>query len=463
MVRTQTRPTGGVRNPPARPAGGVRNPSEPSGVTRVGVRPVQRPANETLAASQASPQSLAASYVGASPERVAAVQSTATQRPFMAGYGSTNISVNQPDFDQFREFGDSVMQEYQRSTAPEIEARRARLNQDLVNRGITPGSEAYEREMTRFGQMENDLFNTAQRSALAQGLEAQQQQWAQGFGQSQINAGLAQSRMAADASMYGADIGREGALERLLAGLGQQESEFGRTLDEGTRRFDLGFGEDARRYNQGFGEDVRRYNQGFGEDMRRFNAGFGENQRQFDSQFGLASGQADFNNLMSFLGYNLDVSGFNNQAQQTDFSNLANLLGGFLPNAPFVPIDAGGAYDSRLAAQQARTGVRSNNYQTTMEGIGTLGSALIMSDRNIKHDIEPVDNTEQLEALRRVPVSRWKYNGEEREHIGPMAQDFGAEVTGDPDAKEIYAVDAIGTLIASVQALADRVDAMEAR
>lgn len=349
--------------------------------------------------------------------------------PFNAG--STQVQVTPPDFDQFRDFGDIILQEYQRTTAPEIERRRARMNQDLINRGITPGSEAYEAEMTRFMQMENDAFNTAQRGAVTQGLAAQNQAFNQGLGQAQINAAMNQARlsndasrygslMGAQASMYGADQNREGALERLLAGLNQQESEFSRNL--------------------------------------------GQRESEFGRQFGLAEGQADFGNLMSLLGFGSAVTNQNNNALWNDRQFAGNLLGGFMPNAPFVPINAGGAFNTNLNAQNANAQMRQQQNDAFWGSVGQLGATLpfFFSDRSIKTNIQPVDEDEVLDSLRRIPVSRWQYIGDDVEHIGPMAQDFGEHINGEPESKQISVIDAIGALTASVQALADRMDVVEA-
>jgi len=347
--------------------------------------------------------------------------------------GSTQVQVQPFDFDQFREFGDSVMQEYQRTTAPQIEQQRARMNQDLINRGITPGSEAYDYEMDRFMRTENDLFNTAQRSALAQGLAAQNQAFTQGLGQAQINAGLQQAGMAAaaqraaassaaGASRYNADQNRAGSLERLLASLNQQESEFGR--------------------NFGLAQDQ-----------------FGLAQ----DQFGLAEGQADFANLMSLLGYGADVTNINNNALNNDRGFASGMVGGFMPGANFVPINAGGAFGTSANAQANAANAVNAGRNGLFGALGGIGSAAIgASDRNIKTDIKSVDNDQILEQVRKVPVSRWKYKGDSVEHIGPMAQDFGENITGDKNAKFYHMIDAIGTLMASVQALADRIDSMEA-
>ena len=280
--------------------------------------------------------------------------------------GSTSVNVSPMQYEEFREFGDSIMQEYERNIEPEIEQRRARVNQDLVNKGLTPGSEAYEREMDRFMRMENDLFQTAQRGALEQGLMAQNQAFTQGLGQANINAGLKQAQIGADASMYGVDQSRAGALERLIAGLDQQESEFAR-----------GLGQRESEFSRNFGQRQDEFDSTFGEGQRQFNANLGQRQDQFGRTMDLNEGQADFGNLASLLGLGMDYAGFNNNALANDRQFAGGIVGGFQPGAPFVPINAGGAYNTQLNAQTARQNIRGQNSNSMFGGIGSLGGALL--------------------------------------------------------------------------------------
>ena len=61
---------------------------------------------------------------------------------------------------------------------------------------------------------------------------------------------------------------------------------------------------------------------------------------------------------------------------------------------------------------------------------------LCISDRNLKRAITPVDTQSVLEAVRRLPLSTWRYRDEPGSvrHLGPMAQDFRAAFgLGDDD------------------------------
>lgn len=81
------------------------------------------------------------------------------------------------------------------------------------------------------------------------------------------------------------------------------------------------------------------------------------------------------------------------------------------------------------------------------------------SDRNIKMDIQPVDSARVLKAVSRLPIQAWRYRTQpEAQHLGPMAQDFAAELGLGADDRVIAAVDASGVALAAIQALNARVE-----
>jgi hypothetical protein len=90
---------------------------------------------------------------------------------------------------------------------------------------------------------------------------------------------------------------------------------------------------------------------------------------------------------------------------------------------------------------------------------------LCISDRNLKRAITPADTRTVLEAVRRLPISSWRYRDEPERvrHIGPMAQDFRAAFGLGDDDRSYHAVDAHGVSLAAIQALSRLLEADERR
>ena len=82
-----------------------------------------------------------------------------------------------------------------------------------------------------------------------------------------------------------------------------------------------------------------------------------------------------------------------------------------------------------------------------------------MSDRNLKRDIEPVDEQGVLESVARIPVSTWSYKNDDPSvrHLGPMAQDFHAAFGLGSTDRAYDPIDAHGVELAAIKALYERV------
>jgi hypothetical protein len=87
-----------------------------------------------------------------------------------------------------------------------------------------------------------------------------------------------------------------------------------------------------------------------------------------------------------------------------------------------------------------------------------------MSDRKLKENLAPVDPQAVLEQVGELPLSTWNYISQEDEirHIGPMAQDFYAAFGVGENDTTITAIDGDGVSLAAIQALYERVLALEA-
>lgn len=82
--------------------------------------------------------------------------------------------------------------------------------------------------------------------------------------------------------------------------------------------------------------------------------------------------------------------------------------------------------------------------------IGTLSQG---SDINRKHSIESIQYNDILHKVSELDVYQWKYNGEDKLHIGPMAQDFYKAFKLNDDDTSIATVDIDGVALASIKAL----------
>ncbi|MDP9000789.1 MAG: tail fiber domain-containing protein [Myxococcota bacterium] len=87
-----------------------------------------------------------------------------------------------------------------------------------------------------------------------------------------------------------------------------------------------------------------------------------------------------------------------------------------------------------------------------------------MSDRNLKRDIEAVNEQAVLESVARMPISTWSYKSDDPSvrHLGPMAQDFHAAFGLGSTDRAYDPIDAHGVELAAIKALYERVQKEEA-
>ena len=111
------------------------------------------------------------------------------------------------------------------------------------------------------------------------------------------------------------------------------------------------------------------------------------------------------------------------------------------------------------------TRIFSNTAATTgvllASGAGTWS---MVSDRDAKEDVEPVDGRDVLERLAGLEISTWTYRSQAGEvrHMGPMAQDFHAAFGLGLGEKTIDSLDPSGVALAAIQGLQARLAEDEA-
>jgi hypothetical protein len=111
---------------------------------------------------------------------------------------------------------------------------------------------------------------------------------------------------------------------------------------------------------------------------------------------------------------------------------------------------------SPLARPSATSGV---DQRTAWPGASETMS--VLSDRNAKQDLIPINSLQVLERVSRLPIQSWAYtNSASVRHLGPMAQDFHAAF-GLGEDRQIAAVDADGVALAAIQGLNIRLEERE--
>ena len=106
---------------------------------------------------------------------------------------------------------------------------------------------------------------------------------------------------------------------------------------------------------------------------------------------------------------------------------------------------------------QTQQSTNQPNYAAMAASLAAAG-IIAASSRDAKQALELVDPFEVLNQIRTIPIGTWEYKADPGvRHIGPMADDF-KEGFGVGTDQAIAVVDAMGILIASVQALAVKVE-----
>lgn len=323
--------------------------------------------------------------------------------PFNASSGATGIG-------DFQRFSDNAYNESVRRLDPQFEAQQRSFEQDMVNRGISPGTEAYDNARANFDQSRNDAYATARAQADQMGLAAQQQSFGQGAVNSQGLRELLLGQMGADASRYGADASAS-----------------------------------ASRYGSDVSGQAAANRLGFDRD------------------------QGDFSNLMQMLLFgqgtnsqNNNAIGQNNNSQNQWFSQNGGLLGLFGGgNAP-GNIDVSSPYNNQYNGQ-LNTAQYNQAQQNANNQMYAQLFASMLCDRNAKDEISTVDPEDALAAVTSIPLVCWSYKaGPDRApHVGTYAQEFNAAL-GLPEDTKISTIDLLGSLIGSVQALTARIKELEA-
>ncbi|MFC3228792.1 tail fiber domain-containing protein [Marinibaculum pumilum] len=300
---------------------------------------------------------------------------------------------------------------YERASArldPQFEQAQSSLHNSLVNQGIFPGQPAYSKAMEDFGRTKNDAYSSAVNDAILAG-------------------GGEQSRL------FGLGLaGRQQGFDEALAS--------GNFANQAQQQ---AYGQASNTRSQLFNEQMQSGQIGFNQALA--NANLQNQARATAIQEALLQRSLPLNELAAFMGSSQGVTA-------PQYAAPAQV--------GVSPVDVSGNYWNSYTAQQNAQNARnaqSGQMMSSLFGLGgQIGAAAIMSDREIKRDIRPIDPVKVLHDVVSLDVPAWKYktvfDQSAREHIGPMAQDFAERWGGNPQM--IQSHDAIGVLFAAVKGLA---------
>lgn len=106
--------------------------------------------------------------------------------PIGAVNGVDAVNVTPTSLQGYQPFIDSAYAQSTSRLDPQFQQVEDRFHQDMVNRGIGQGSEAYTKAYDDFSRQKNDAYASARNQAMGQGLAAQGQAFGQGAQQTQL-------------------------------------------------------------------------------------------------------------------------------------------------------------------------------------------------------------------------------------------------------------------------------------
>ncbi len=358
---------------------------------------------------------------------------TPAQNPNQGPIDPVDVVVGRPTLNSFQEHQDAAMAQARRTLDPQFQAAEERFRQDMVNRGLQEGTQAYDRALANFQRGKTDAYGAAQNAALQQGLAAQNQSFQQNFAESQLANALLRAREQnattlnvantnAGASLSSADIGRQNFLDQLA-------------------------------FNR----------EGAATSADQWNRQFGFGQQQWADQFGMQQGAQDFGQYTQMRGFDRDTTNMNNNAGNQQFQQLMSMFGAMAPQ-----MQGAGNVDY-LSALGLNQNQQNANYQTGVNQANQNNqnwmalASFFLCDEEAKTITGPVDTATCLKIAQAIPVVQFSYNGDPSatQFVGTLAQPFNRALHGTENPL-VRIMDLVGVLLGAVKELSQRLDRMEA-
>ncbi|HOV57829.1 MAG TPA: hypothetical protein PLN91_08130 [Rhodanobacteraceae bacterium] len=328
------------------------------------------------------------------------------------GIDPVKVNISPDILNSFQAYRDAAYGEAQRNLDPQWKQAQADFEQQMVGRGFSPGTEAYQAAYDNFMRGKNDAYSSARNQAFGQGLQAQGQAFGQGLSQSQLANELQKARWSLEGQMAQANATNSMAAE-------------------------------ASRNNA---------------------AQLDWDKQRFQQTFGAGQDQQDFENLMRLFGAGQSTTQYNNSLLNQDQSRLMPLMS-LIPGANGAPnIDVLSPYNNQYNAQVNQAQANQQQQNANNQNYAAIAAALAsyFCDENAKDSLGAADEEACLRALNAVRFDRWKYKGDEETHLGTYAQDFNREL-GLEEKPVIRQIDFMGALLGSVRALMARNEELQRR
>lgn len=368
---------------------------------------------------------------------------------------ATNMPFNPRSYDDLNTYRGDVSDAFygRESTllAPMQSQQRESLEQDLADRGIPIGSEAYNDAM---GNLERGQFDQNQRIAydavIAGGQESQRQ------------LGMEQAL-------------NDQAFNQTLGAYGMQQSDRGQLLGA----LQQGFGQQLSALQNGFATDQATHNQGMTDIQNQIATEQGLRGQAYTQGLGLH--QQDRADAAQKYGMEQDARqrAITEQLQQRNqaLNELALALGSSpqmpLPQAPGMPtwnIQAPDIQGLEIANYNGQVNAANARAQAGNGAIGAFGSLLGgfagLSHSSFKRDIAPAQTL--CEMAKKMPARIWRYDEKTAEkfgvdtepHVGPLAEEWHAS-TSLGNGVTVNFMDLAGFCLGCVQELTNRVEKLE--
>lgn len=318
---------------------------------------------------------------------------------FTSPLQNPNATAHQSNFgpvdtgvDEFRQFGDQYYNHTMDRLNPQMDRREGQVRQSLIDRGLQPGTEAFNAELSLMNQSNNDMMSSAALGAEQLGLQAQNQYFGQESQNNQF--GLAQNQQ-----NYGQQFGYDQLANAL------RQSQIGANASTASARASA----NASMHNAGLQHSLGMNN--LNETGRQFDVNNIYNTNGQNQQFMLGLGSL-YNNMQ-----NTGINQFN--SQQGANNQWFNQTGALTANAPGVIFNPNQNYvGNQINANGQHMGAIGAD-----SGMGAgLASGLIgmFSDIRLKENVELVDSIDGLDVYEFDYID--KSIGSER-YRGVMAQD----------------------------------------